>query len=203
MSHACVGARPHFARGAFPLLGGLAVVVMSLVGCTPRSETRAPGPPLSTGEKLKLAIVDDPALVGAIGKLKGEWHGQTGGDFEVVPITPAEVSAGKPLLWDAVICHCAQLGELAEGNRILPVPKDLIDGRQTGWGEVFSLLRVREAAWGNRVMAVPFGSAIFVCYYRPDLLESVGRGPSIEPGCRRVGTRQSSRWARVGPPPCC
>jgi multiple sugar transport system substrate-binding protein len=124
-----------------------------------------------------LAIVDDPALVGAAGKLRGEWHGQTGGDFEAVPITLAEISAGKPLAWDAVICPSAQLGELAEGNRILPVPKELIDGRQTGWGEIFSLLRVREAAWGNRVMAVPFGSAIFVCYYRPDLLESVGRGP--------------------------
>jgi multiple sugar transport system substrate-binding protein len=135
-----------------------------------------PSPP-SAGVKLKLAIVDDAALAGAVGKLKGEWHGQTGGDLEIVPITPAEISAGKPLAWDAVICPSAQLGELAEENRILPVPKELIDGRQTGWAETFSLLRVREAAWGNRVMAVPLGSAIFVCYYRPDLLESVGRGP--------------------------
>jgi multiple sugar transport system substrate-binding protein len=126
---------------------------------------------------LKLAIVDDPALVGAIGKLRGEWHGQTGGDFDVVPVTLADISAGKPLPADAAICPSAQLGELAEGNRILPVPKELIDGRQTGWAEIFSLLRVREAAWDNRAMAVPFGSAIFVCYYRPDLLESVGRGP--------------------------
>ena len=88
---------------------------------------------------MKLAIVDDPALVGAVGKLRGEWRGQTGGDFEVVPITPAEISAGKPLPWDAVICPSAQLGELAEEDRILPVPKELIDGRQTGWGEIFSL----------------------------------------------------------------
>ena len=159
------------------MLGGLAVVAIALVGCTPKSETRAPGSHPPTGGKLKLAIVDDPALVGAIGKLRGEWRGQTGGDFEVVPVSTAALSAGKPLPWDAAICPSSQIGGLAEANRILPLPKELVDGRQTGWGEIFSLLRVREAAWDNRAMAVPFGSAIFVCYYRPDLLESVGRGP--------------------------
>jgi multiple sugar transport system substrate-binding protein len=153
------------------------VAAVVLAGCTPKSETQTPSRPPSAGGKLKLAIIDDPALGGAVAKLRGEWHGQTGGDFEVVPITLAEISVAGPLPWDAVICPSAQLGELAERDRILPVPKELIDDRQSGWGEIFSLLRVREAAWGNRVMAVPFGSAIFVCYYRPDLLESVGRGP--------------------------
>ena len=177
MSVTAFQARPYLARGCHLLFYGWAVVAIALVGCTPKSEPGTSGRLPLRGGKLKLAIVDDPALVGAVGKLRGEWRGQTGGDFEVVPVSTAALSAGKPLPWDAVICPSAQLGELAEGHRILPVPKELIDGHQTGWGEIFSLLRVREAAWGNRVMAVPFGSAIFVCYYRPDLLESVGRSP--------------------------
>jgi multiple sugar transport system substrate-binding protein len=39
------------------------------------------------------------------------------------------------------------------------------------------LLKLREAAWGERIMAIPFGSPVFCCYYRADLLDKLGRRP--------------------------
>ena len=39
------------------------------------------------------------------------------------------------------------------------------------------MLKLREAAWAHEIMAVPFGSPVFCCYYRADLLEKLGRRP--------------------------
>ena len=67
------------------------------------------------------------------------------------------------------------LGVLAERKLLAPVPPRIL--RDAEWGGVFELLRLREAAWGKQVMAVPFGSPVFCCYYRADLLEKLGRRP--------------------------
>ena len=46
------------------------------------------------------------------------------------------------------------------------------------WNEVFELLRLHETVWGkNAPVAIPFGSPLFCCYYRADLLEKLGRRP--------------------------
>jgi len=74
---------------------------------------------------------------------------------------------------DAVICPSYQLGTLAERKLIAPLPKDL--PRQ--WSGIFDVLRLAEATWGPDVAAVPFGSPVFVCYYRADLLEKLRRKP--------------------------
>ena len=80
----------------------------------------------------------------------------------------------EPLPADAVLCPSHLLGVLAERKQIAPVPKIL---HSAEWAGVFDLLKLREAVWGNQTMAVPFGSPVFCCYYRADLLEKLGRRP--------------------------
>ncbi len=36
---------------------------------------------------------------------------------------------------------------------------------------------LRETAWGEQTYAVPLGSPVFVCFYRPDVFEKLGRKP--------------------------
>ncbi len=67
------------------------------------------------------------------------------------------------------------LGGLAERELLRSVPQAVL--RRSEWTGVFELLRLREAAWGSRIMAVPFGSPLLVCYYRADLLEKLGKRP--------------------------
>jgi multiple sugar transport system substrate-binding protein len=67
------------------------------------------------------------------------------------------------------------LGVLAERKLLAAVPPAILSGAQ--WGKVFELLKLREAAWDRRIMAIPFGSPLLTCYYRADLLEKMGRKP--------------------------
>ena len=69
----------------------------------------------------------------------------------------------------------ASAGRLAERKLLAPVPPPILHDAQ--WAGIFELLKLREAAWANQIMAVPFGSPVFCCYYRADLLEKLGRRP--------------------------
>jgi multiple sugar transport system substrate-binding protein len=79
------------------------------------------------------------------------------------------------LTTDAVLCPSHLLGILAERELLAPVPPGIVKGPQ--WADIFELLKLREAAWGGQVMAVPLGSALLTCYYRADLLTKLGRRP--------------------------
>ncbi len=154
-----------------------AVVCLALTGCPkPECNGRTDEVPLA-GVKLRLLVVDDPAIAVAIGQLRGEWEAQTGSEFQVEQTTEEELNKAERLLADAVICPSYLLGALAEQKLIAPLPKKPTDhdgGQSAG---VFELLGLRQAAWGAEVYAVPFGSPVLVCYYRADLLEQLGRRP--------------------------
>ena len=127
------------------------------------------------GVTLRLAVVNDPALAAAVVRVKGEWNAQTGSELEVIETTEKKLLQAERLPADAVLCPSHLLGVLAERKQIAPVPRKICTSPE--WAGVFSLLRLREAVWGNQTMAVPFGSPVFCCYYRADLLEKLGRRP--------------------------
>jgi multiple sugar transport system substrate-binding protein len=130
-----------------------------------------------TGVKLRLLVVGDPELAAAAGKLSGEWNAQTGAEFQVESTTEAEFGQREPRAGDLLICPSWQLGPLAEQGLLVPVPTGLLQADAGDWSDVFELLRRSEAAWVDEPLAVPFGSPVFVCYYRADLLEKLGRKP--------------------------
>ena len=160
-----------------PLLCSLCFLLLLLSGCS-RSESASQSKPVQRpleGVKLRLAVVDDPALAAAIVQVRGEWNAETGADFEVVEKTERDLANSDSLPADAVLCPSHMLGDLAERKLLAPVPPKILHDAQ--WGGIFELLKLREAAWGKQVLAVPFGSPVLCCYYRADLLEKLGRQP--------------------------
>ena len=140
----------------------------------PGSQAEPVARPLE-GLKLRLAVVDDPALAAAVVRVHGEWNAQTGAEFQVEQVTEKDLANAEALPADAVLCPSHLLGGLAERKLLAPVPPPILHDAE--WGGIFELLRLREAAWANEIMAVPFGSPVFCCYYRADLLEKLGRRP--------------------------
>ena len=173
---AAEAASPRLAPRPSPLVP-LSCLLLILAGCPrPESEPR-PGHdrlPLE-GVTLRLAVVDDPALAAAVVQARGEWNAQTGAELEVTEISEKELERAETLLADAVLCPSHTLGILAERNLIEPVPENITRGDR--WDGIFDLPKLREAAWRGRIVAVPFGSPVFCCYYRADLLEKLGRRP--------------------------
>jgi len=150
-----------------------------MAGCPrPSSDPNATAPdsPLS-GMKLRILVVDDPAIATAAGQLRGEWEAQTGSEFQIEQLTTEEfIDGGRPAA-DAVICPSNWLGPLAERNLAAELPDSAMRHDDPDWAEVFELPKLREASWGGSVRAVSFGSPLMVCYYRADLLEELQRRP--------------------------
>jgi multiple sugar transport system substrate-binding protein len=148
-----------------------------LGGCS-KPDAGSEGQPVKRpleGLTLRLAVVDDPALAAAVVRLRGEWNTQTGAELQVRQVAEKDLLQGDALPADAVLCPSHLLGVLAERKLLAAVPPAILSGAQ--WGEIFELLKLREAAWGQQIMAVPFGSPLLTCYYRADLLEKLGRKP--------------------------
>jgi len=159
----------------------VAAVLVAVCGCstvTPEDEQSAKNLP-AEGVHLRVAVVDDPDLAKAIDHLRGEWNAQSGAELTIRQVSAAELAKSERLD-DVVIAASAQLGELAAQGRIAPLPEKLASSENPAWSEIFGQLRSREAAWGRRPFAVPLGSPVLVCYYRPDLLEKLGRKPPAD-----------------------
>jgi multiple sugar transport system substrate-binding protein len=129
------------------------------------------------GVKLRLVVVDDPAIAAAVRGLKDEWNAQTGADVEVSETTKEQVADAGRLPGDAVIGPAYLLGPLAEAKRLAPVPQRIARDPKGPWSETFELLRNQEAAWGAEVYGVPLGDPVLCCYCRADLLEKLHRRP--------------------------
>jgi len=164
----------------FPILF-LCPLALFLAGCPSnqsKSNSKRNEQPLK-GLKLRLLVVDDAALADAAGRLRGEWNTQTGSELEVAQAASKDLEAAKSLSADAVIAPSYLLGSLAEEDLLASVPQTFLENRD--WISLFDLLKLREATWGRqaetKTKGVPFGSPVLVCYYRPDLLQTLGRRP--------------------------
>jgi len=147
-------------------------------GCGGPSSAPQAGPsaPLA-GTKVRLLVVDDPALAQAAARLRGEWQARSGSELQLQQMSSEQLLASQDLPADAVICPAWMLGPLAERQLVQELPEPLLAGDAARWSEVFDLVRFRVLQWDNRPMAVSFGSPVLVCYCRADLLEALGRQP--------------------------
>ena len=172
-------------------------LLILLSGCPgPQSDgDGSSGTPSLAGAKLRLLVAGDPELAAAAEELRGEWNTQTGSEFQVEQITEGQLDDTHRLTADVLICPSHKLGTLAERKLLAPIPKELLQSPHSlqspaslqsreslqnnvaDWPDVFELLRLSEATWVGQPLAVPFGSPVFTCYYRADLLEKLGRRP--------------------------
>jgi len=162
----------------FSLFTPFTLSLLLLAGCTPRdSASQGETGKRLVGVKLRLVVVDDPAIATAIRGLRDEWNAQTGSEVEIIEITEKQIADAETLPGDAMICPAYLLGPLAEAKRLAPVPRSITRDPQGPWSQTLELLRNQEAVWGNEVYGVPLGSPVLCCYYRVDLLEKLHRKP--------------------------
>lgn len=144
-------------------------------GTAPAQTSDKAGAPLP--QKLRLLVVDDPALAREIGRVRGEWEAESSAPLEIAEMSVAELSAAKTLAADAIIYPAAELGSLAERQLIQPLPEAWLNRPAYAKHDLFELVGLRETAWAGRIFAVPLGSPVMVCFYRPDLFAQFGRRP--------------------------
>jgi multiple sugar transport system substrate-binding protein len=155
----------------------ISFLLLSLAGCprSPSSSTKSADKMPLSGVKLKLAVAGDPELAAAVTRLQGEWNAQTGAEVQVMQIAEKDLAESKSIPADAVLCDPRFIGHFAEQKKIVPVPMSIQKTSQ--WADIFDLMRQQEIEWGGKVVAIPFGSPVFVIYYRADLLEKLRRKP--------------------------
>ncbi len=157
----------------------MGVLLIVLAGCS-GDESSAPAQNAKKSNlRLNLLVVDDEALVEAIRPLKAEWQARSGAGFEVRSATSAELAEMKTVSDDAIIFPSARLGWLVERGMIAPLPAEKLKGDELGWSDLFEVLQLREVMWNGQPHAVPFGSPLLVCWYRPDLFEKFKRQPPV------------------------
>jgi ABC-type glycerol-3-phosphate transport system substrate-binding protein len=149
-----------------------------LAGCGSR-ETAAPEQGHAHSAALEIVVVDDAGLARAIDALRAEWKARSGGNLSVVQKSSAEVVAESASLGhaDAVIYPSSQLGALAEGKLIVPLPADYQTNEELAWSDTFELVQIAETRWCQEPWAVSFGPALLTCYYRADLFEKFRKRP--------------------------
>lgn len=187
-----------------------ASLLILLSGCSSNDSTpqAEPGKQLA-GVKLRLVVVDDPAIAAAVRGLKDEWNAETAGEVEVVECKQNELADAASLPGDAVICPAHLLAALAEAKRLASVPHSIAQNADphSAWLKCFSLLRNQEAAWGGEDYGVPLGSPVFCCYLRADLLEKLGRRPpetwqqyiELARSLRETGEKSGVKYGTIEP----
>ncbi len=157
----------------------LPCVLLCVPGCGSNAGAPTPATPALSGVKLKLVIVDDPALAAAISLLRGQWQAETGSELSIEEATSATIAANPTgaASADAIVYAPRLLGTLAEGGAIRPLTSASLAAPELDWQDVFELLKTREVIWGRDTYAVPLGSPVLVCCFRADLLMELGRQP--------------------------
>ena len=151
--------------------------LVALAGCREPRKLVSDSDPSGAAGTLRLAVIGDPDLAGAIGLLKSEWHTRNGSDIEIVEMDDGPIGEFSQPGPDAIIFRAARLGELIESDRILPIPKDVLASDELDWADIFPIVQAGEASYGGRVIAVPFGSPALTLCYRRDLFEKFARKP--------------------------
>jgi multiple sugar transport system substrate-binding protein len=150
-------------------------MLTALAGCDKSNK-----PDEASGEKqpavpLRILVLDDEELATVV---QQEWESR-GGLSQVTRQTSAEWLASEPkrLAADVIIYPSGLLGELAERNFIVPLDDETLDSPGFDRSGLFDLIRLREIAWGNDVMAVPFGSPPLTLFYRRDIFQKLQLTP--------------------------
>lgn len=160
-----------------PLIAALLAAALLPASCDWSAPTSRPKAKSVQHVALKLAVVGDQAIAEAARPLKAEWQARTGGSFEVRTLKVDELAELKSLPDDAVIIPGEQLGGLAERGLIGPLVTDVLKGEELRWSDLFETLQLRQATWGGQPEAVPFGTPLVVCWYRPDIFKKLDRKP--------------------------
>jgi len=106
---------------------------------------------------LRLLVVNDPPLVEAVNRLRGEWSERSGGEFAATGTTWKELADSKSLDADVIIFPSRYLGELSTREWIRPVRASVLESDEVKATDFFPIVRNDLIKWGGQVMALPLG----------------------------------------------
>lgn len=106
---------------------------------------------------LRVLVVNEPELVDAINRLRGEWAERSGGELTVTGSTWQDLGAAKSLDGDVVVFPSRYLGEMCTRNWLRPVRASVLENEKFNAADIFPLVRTELIKWGGQVMALPLG----------------------------------------------
>lgn len=142
---------------------------------------------------LRLLVVDDSQLAAT---LASEWRTISDEPLEVSQLSSANVSDTPRLPpVDAVVYPVGLLGTLAEREQIVPLPDSVWNSERLDRRTLLEVPRKREAVWGEKTYAIPFGSPTPVLLYRADVFERLKLTPpaswqEFQQVAERLGARE-------------
>jgi hypothetical protein len=140
----------------------MSVIVTIFAGCPrdqqPAQPTSADSSPATRASvTLRVLVVNEPPLVEAINRLRGEWAERSGGELNVQSATWADISQAKSLDADLIIFPSRYLGELCTRDWLRPVRASVLDDEELNAADFFPLVRNEVIRWGGQTMALPLG----------------------------------------------
>lgn len=148
-----------------------------LAGCPhqqparPAASEKAPAEPRPS-VALRILVVNEPELVEAINRLRGEWAERTGGTLSATAKSWPEIAASKAVDADLIVFPSRYLGELCAREWLRPVRPNVLESKDFESDELFPLVRLHLMQWGGQVMALPLGVH----------LPAIGRRNNQQPG---------------------
>jgi hypothetical protein len=101
--------------------------------------------------------VNEPALVEALNRLRGEWAERSGGELTASGTTWKKLNGAKTLDADVVVFPSRYLGELCTRNWLRPVRANVLESEDLKSTDIFPLVRNELIKWGGQTMALPLG----------------------------------------------
>src|SRR6188768_1166337 len=108
--------------GEQPIYSFLAVLTLTFTCGCPKTQSIPSAPAASTPAEprasvaLRVLVVNEPQLLDAINRLRGEWAERSGGELSASGTTWQNLSASKTLDADVVVFPSRYLGELCTRN---------------------------------------------------------------------------------------
>lgn len=160
------------------LFGAAAGCAALVLGCFGGSE-----PPQRVEGEGSTTAASQPLLVTVVGSqetadvLKREWSARSEAAVSVRAVEPTDAADEARLNSDLVLFPTGMLGELAQGEALLPLDEELSERDAFGQSDLLLLGREYEGNWGGRTLALPLGSVLPVTVYRADVFESLKLAP--------------------------
>jgi len=139
----------------------LFISALLTTGCPDRAQPpSAPAAaPSGASVALRVLVVNEPELVEAINRLRGEWTERSGGEVKATGVTWQDLSKATTLDADVVVFPSRYLGELCARNWLRPIRASVLESAKFNAGDIFPVIRSELMKWGGETMAAPLGIA--------------------------------------------
>jgi hypothetical protein len=143
----------------------LLIALAAFVGC-PRTDQSQPNqqpkpsdasPATRASVTLRVLVVNDPPLVEAINRLRGEWAERSGGELNAMPAKWDDLAQSKTIDADLIVFPSRYLGDLCSRKLLRPVRASVMEDEDFKSADIFPLVRNELIKWKRETFALPLG----------------------------------------------